>query len=283
MNNKRGATTSSAATQYRGQPQFGCGVNEGIQYEVFCGDKFFSVRVIECASLKYHSAWMFDREARELLSSFEPLRRSAKSHLDLNGNGVHIEADETGGSVTLKTSGSGTLAIEFKSPITSSWGIPPGDVAIHQPLLKATVNFSGRTFEGHGYCKRYWYVKDIDYWNWRFIMGLVERNREPAMVWTAEANFALEKYDYFKIATPDGTIVAANGTDSHHREAQAFGILKGVPCEARVRELGRWEKVLRTGATDTKLSQRFCALTLVEGGKTHTGHALHEIGAGTAR
>ncbi len=272
-----------SAVKNRGQPQFGRGVNEGIQYEIFCDKRFYSVRVVECASLKYHGAWMFDGGARELLSSLVPLSRSAKPHLDLIGDNIHIEADDAGGSIKLETSGGDMLAIDFKSPITASWGIPPRDSVIHQPLLQATVSFGGRTVEGHGYCKRYWYAKDIDYWNWRFIMGVVRRRRAPAMVWTAEANFALEKYDYFKIATPDGTIVAADKFDSCHRETQAFGIFDGVACEARVRELGRLEKVLRSDAMETKLSQRFCELTLVEGRKISKGYALHEIGAGTAR
>lgn len=272
--------TASAAAL--GQPQFGRGINEGIQYEIFCGDRYFCVRVIETGSLKYHCSWVYDGGVRELLSSETPLRRSAKPHLDLSGDDIRIEADKSGGKIGVK-SPAGDLEIDFKSPITASWGIPPEDVAIHQPLMDATVRWGGQSLRGQGYCKRYWYHRDIDYWSWRFIMGIVQQGAAPLMVWTAEAMFALEKYDYFKLVGPNGAVAAAERNDSLHREAEAFGTVNGVAYNARVRELGRWEKVLRTSAMDTKLRLKFCELSLISGGTTLKGYALHEIGAGTSR
>jgi hypothetical protein len=225
---------------------------------------------------------MFDGSVRELISSDTPLNRSTKPHLDLVGDNLRIEADKSGGKIRVK-SPAGNLEIEFKSPITASWGIPPEDVAIHQPLMDATVHWAGQSFRGHGYCKRYWYHRDIDYWSWRFIMGVVQRSAAPLMVWTAEATFKLEKYDYFKLVAPDGVIAAAERNDSRHREAEAFGTVNGTAYSARVRELGRWEKVLRTSTMDTKLRLKFCELSLITGSSTLKGYALHEIGAGTTR
>jgi hypothetical protein len=270
------------ASGYTSQPQF-FNVHEGVQYELFCGEIFFSVRVIETASMQFHGIWTYESgSTRELMSSYEKLARAATPHLDLLGKELRIEAKPAGGSISANTR-EGPFEAKFTSPISASWGIPPQDVVIHQPLLKVNIEFGGKTYDGIGYCKRYWYGKDIDYWSWRFISGPVQRNGETAYLWTAEAMFELQKYDYFKLATPDGKIQAAAKSDSHHRETEAWGLLNGVECYASVRSLGTWEWITRKNNTDTKIIQSFCELTFVEGDKIHKGHALQEIGAGTAR
>lgn len=273
---------TGSANSVSGQPQFPCGPNDGLQYEFFFGDRFVEIRLIKTGSLDFSGAWMFDGKAQELFSSFQPLeRRQGARNLDVTSEHLHAEANEKGGSITI-TSSVAKLKIDFTSPINSVWGFPPSDTVIHQPLLKAKINFGGESLQGVGYCKRYWFEKQVRYWNWRFIMGVIQQPQNPMMVWTADANFAMQKYAYFKIATGDGTILAADANASTHRDTEAFGTINGAPCAVRVRELGRWEKTLKSPTMDTLLRLKFCELTLDQAGKTYTGYALHEIGAGTA-
>jgi hypothetical protein len=166
--------------------------------------------------------------------------------------------------------------ISFTSPVTSRWAIPLG-VAVHQPLLQGQVTYGGRTLRGLGYSKRYWYHEDIEYWGWRFIQGQVGQE----MLWTAEATFGHLKYDYFKIARPDGTVEAAGPTGSFHREDAAYGTIGKTSYEVRIEELGLWETTLRTERMQAKLRQRFCRMTVRHDGKIEEGVALNETGMGT--
>ncbi len=271
-----------SATGYSSQPQF-FNVHEGLQYELFCGDVFFSVRIVETKSMQFQGIWMYENgKTRELMSNYDKLARAGTPHIDLSSKDLHVVTSDAGGTISAKTK-EGSFEVKFTSPVTASWGIPPEDVAIHQPLLKISVTFNGKKYDGVGYCKRYWYSTDLEYWSWRFISGPVQYKGETAYLWTAEAMFDLQKYDYFKLATSDGKIQAAAKPDSRHREMEAWGVLNGVECHASVRHLGTFEWVMRKNNSDSKIIQSFCELTYVEGGKTYKGHALHEIGAGTSR
>ncbi|MGE3148059.1 MAG: hypothetical protein AB7K04_03230 [Pseudorhodoplanes sp.] len=284
MDTEKKKKAAGAAANYRGQPQFGENRNEAVRYEIFGDGWFLTVRVTETPSLKYVSAWMYDNGGiRDLYCGPDAMTRSGSSHLKLVSDRLTVEADDEKGHIVLKAMDGGNLDIKFKSPITSSWEIPPGDTAIHQPFLDVEVTIDGRTRSAIGYCKRYWYVEDIDYWNWRFILGVIRYHGAPRMLWTAEANFAHEKYDYFKFVSPDGSIISAKPDDSRHRETKAFGILNGKECEAHVEELGRIVRDLRSDRMDTRIITKFCKLKFIEAGEVHTGYALHEIGSGTAR
>jgi hypothetical protein len=262
------------------QPQFGRGCHDGVQYHFFCGDKFFSVRVVETRSLRHHSAWLFDGGTREIVNSSEPLDRSGEDHLDLRGARFEVAADEAGGSVRVRSEGARPVfEVTFTSPVTFKWPFPKG-AATHQPLLQSQVTYDGRTYSGLGYCKRYWYDEDIGYWGWRFIQGEADQRRY--MLWTADATFGHWKYDYFKIARPDGRLAAAGPLESFHRDDAAYGVIAGTRYEVRIEEIGVWETVLRSSLMETKLRQRFCRMTVTHDGTVDTGLALNETGFGTA-
>ncbi len=267
---------------YDFQPQF-VNKHEGLQYEFFCGDRFFSVRIVETASMSFFGIWAYDgKKSHGLLEKYARLERIGDTFADLMSDAMHVKTDKNGGKITAKTN-EGSLNINFSAPITKPWFIPPNDMAIHQPLLKVEVELDGQKFSGMGYCKRYWYNGDFDYWNWRFISGPVHRGKELCYLWTAEATFEFQKYDYFKLALPSGDLIESDKRDPHHRDMIAYGTLNGVACTAEVRHLGGWQWIMRQNNTDTKIVQHFSELTFVEGDKTHKGCALHEMGAGTTR
>ena len=260
--------------------QFGICNHESIQYNFFAEDFFFSVRVIETRSLKHQSVWVYDGGIVELLNEAEPMERIGDKHLEIKTPRFHLASDDAQGSISV---GSGSskpeLEIKFTTPVASSWGSPGTGAGLHQPLIQGDIAYGGKTYKGVGYCKRYWFEEDLGYMAWRFIAGELGGGR--AMLWTADATFGHSKYDYFKIATPDGTIVAADNTHTHHRDNAAFGTIDGTPYEARIEEIAEWSTRLRNEDMDLKLRKRFCRLTLRHDGTEKSGYALNETGYGS--
>ena len=260
--------------------QFGICNHESIQYNFFAADKFFSVRVIETRTLAHQSVWVYDNGIHELLNEAEPIERIGTAHLEIKTPRFQLASNDSQGSVTVSSAASAPeFEIKFTTPVSSSWGSPGMGAGLHQPLIQGEIAYGGKTHKGVGYCKRYWFEEDLGYMAWRFIAG--ELNGGASMLWTADATFGHSKYDYFKIATPDGTIRAADNTHTHHRDNAAFGTIDGTPYEARIEEIAEWSTRLRSEDMDLKLRKRFCKLTLRHDGQEDTGYTLNETGMGS--
>ena len=162
--------------------------------------------------------WLFDREVREIVNQAAPMRRIGDTHLNLEAEDFQLRCDDSEGFTSASSGQSLVFEITFRTPISTDWTIANNAAIIHQPLIQAEITYQGRSYDGVGYCKRYWFQGDLGYWGWRFIEGEVGGGQY--MVWTADASFgrAAGKYDYFKIARPDGSIVAAASADSRHRQ-----------------------------------------------------------------
>ena len=76
---------------------------------------------------------------------------------------------------------------------------------------------------------------DFEYYGWRFIEGAFDQGR--GMIWSADGTFGHRKYDYFKIAYPDGTLLAADNQHTHHRDNICYGTIGGESFEAEVEEM----------------------------------------------
>ena len=152
---------------------------------------------------------------------------------------------------------------------------------MHQPLLKGEIIYKGQTYTGPGYCKRFRFYLDPEYFAWAFIEGAFDDGF--GMLWTADAFFGLNSYDYFKVAYADGTVLTADNEHTHHRDNIAYGTIDGRPIEAEVEDIGVWETKLIGNNMDTFLRQRFCTLAVRYDGKEHRGYALQENGSGTMR
>ena len=265
------------------QFQFGIGVHDSLQYNFFAEDKIFSVRVMEMHTLKHHYVWLYDDGLREIVNSEEPWELSGDAHVDLKASRFQLRSDDDGGStVVFSEASEPVFEIDFTTPIAAPWGTPAGGAVIHQPLIQADVRYGGKTYKGIGYCKRYWFLDDDPkYMGWRFIEGEVGGGRY--MLWTADGQWGADagKYDYFRIATPDGTIVGAENIDSYHRDDAAFGVIDGTAYEVRIEELCEWAVVLKNDSMNAKLRQRFCKMKVIHDGQVDEGYALNETGMGT--
>ena len=266
------------------QFQMGQGRHDGTQYNFFAEDKIFSVRVMDMQDLKYHNVWLYDDGLLEIINSNEPWELSGDSHLDMKAPRFELSCDDDKGSlVVLSEQSEPVLEIAFTTPISAPWGSPAGSSVIHQPLIQADISYDGHSYKGIGYSKRYWFVEPPHFWSWRFINGAVDDGRY--MIWTADAQWGedAEKYDYFRIAYPDGTVLAAENIDSYHRDNAAHGVIDGTAYEVQIDELCEWSGQVRHAGMDTKLRQRFCKMRVIHDGEVDESYALNETGMGTIR
>ena len=266
------------------QFQFGTGAHDSTQYNFFAGDRLFSVRVMTCRNIDHYSAWLYDGGVREVVVSDAPMDRSGSDHLDLEAERFRIWSDDEKGGMRASDEGSEPVFdIAFSTPITYDWSTPRGGAVIHQPLIRGEITYRGETLSAIGYCKRAWFDRDTDYLAWRFIEG--ELGGGQSMLWTADGNFGgdYRKYDYFKIAHPDGRLLQAGDTDSWHRNDAAYATIDGEAYEANIEGLGTWSTVIRGEETQLMLRQRFCRLTLRHGGRAEEGYAINETGTGAIR
>ena len=262
--------------------QWGVSFHESCQYNFFCDDKFFCVRLMEIRDFRHQSAWVYDGEVRELLNSADVIERVGDDHLKIETPRFVMESNAAQGSVTaIAESGSPALEMRWTIPISTVWGAPGDATGMHQPLLRGEVTYEGHTYTGPGYCKRFRFFLDAEYFDWRFIEGAFDD--AEGMVWTADATFGLNSYNYFKVAYADGTILTADNEHVHHRDNIAYANIDARPFESEVEEIGLWETKLIGRNMDTLLRQRFCKLTVRYDGEDHRGYALHESGGGTMR
>ena len=266
------------------QFQLGVGSHDSTQYNFFAGDKLFSVRVITTRNIEHYSAWLYDGGVREVVVSDAAMERSGSDHLDLEAEQFSIRSDdEKGGMRASDQDSEPVFDIAFRTPITFDWNAPGEGAVIHQPLIQGEITYRGETLSGIGYCKRAWFDRETDYLAWRFIEG--ELGGGQSMLWTADASFRgdYHKYDYFKIAHPDGRLLQAGDTDSRHRDDAAYATIDGVSYEVEIEGLGTWSTVIRGEETQLKLRQRFCRMTLRHGERVEEGYAINETGTGAIR
>ena len=262
--------------------QWGDRLNETCQYNFFCDDKFFCVRQMELRDFVHQSAWVYDHGVHEILNNADPIECIGDDHLNTRTPRFLLESDDEKGSVAaLDKSGNAVLEMRWTIPISSSWRIPGDGAGLHQPLLQGEVSYGGKTYAGPGYCKRAFHERDVESYSWRFIEGVYDDGK--AMVWTADAFFGFNSYDYFKVALADGTILVADNEHTHHRDNIGYGSIDGHAYEAQVQSIGQWDTRLLGIRLDALLSQRLCKLTVRVNGKEHQGYALHEVGGGMMR
>ena len=126
--------------------QWGLRFHETCQYNFFCDDKFFCVRLIEVRGFRHQSAWVYDGEVRELLDAADVIERDGDDHLKIRTPRFLMESDDAGGAVTvLAESGSPGLEMRWTTPILSTWFTPGEGSARHEPLkpIEAEVEEMG--------------------------------------------------------------------------------------------------------------------------------------------
>lgn len=260
------------------QRPFGDFDHDSIQYHAFCGDFVCAARIFSTRSLVHTSAWVYDgKSVRTVFGSTETPVQSSAGYCDVSAPGIAIRADDKTASISLAPRASDD-AIEMTFDVRSqvTWGDTISTV-LHQPDMDCRVVFGGATHTGQGYAKRYTWTPCPHNWGYRFIQGYADEIN----LWTAEATFGDDKYDYFKLIAPDGTVSEAGRPDSCHRMNSAFATVEGDRIAVEIEEIGRWEVDLKSSAMDSLLRQKMCRLRVTRNGDVHNGYAINETCYGT--
>jgi hypothetical protein len=106
----------------------------------------------------------------------------------------------------------------------------------------------------------------------------------PSIVWTADATFGDDKYNYFKLLVPEahesGTLLESAQADTYQQQDVAYGRIGGERVTASLKEIAKWHTIIGgRGGNDMemKYENRLCGFTLQVGDKPPTtGLAYNE-------
>jgi hypothetical protein len=261
------------------QQTYPAGSHDSIQYHFFCDDKLFAVRIFKTDSLEHHSAWLYDGSARTVLTSKAPIRQADREYLDVSADMLRIEAGDTAGRIAVHGAASDdAFAVEFKPGRTLRWSDTLEQV-VHQPNIDCVVSYRGQRLPGVGYSKRYAWAAPPRYWGYRFLQGFLDDRRTS--IWTADAIFGLNKYDYFKVLAADGSLFEAPKHSTAHKQNLMFAYVEGTRHEARFEEIAVWDQILDSAQMDSHLRQRYGRVRYFDGKREREGVAITEYCFGT--
>ena len=262
-------------------------LHDSLQYHFVVPSKQLCVaaRVFYTPSMYHHSVWVrtMNEGARELIGSNTAMEGD-ESRLMLTSTGLKISEDSNGcGQISITGSrDEDQYTISFEEQNVFAW-LPAGqsERVIHRPNLKAKLKCCGESYEAWGYSKRY-FGDYPAHWGYRFIHGIGRLGEREAVVWTADATFGLNKYNYFHVLV-DGRHMHSNPENTYQQFSKAYGILGCENASAALDELpeSEWIREIKNDKMSSCMRQRFCKLNLVIGAEKFTGFALNETCFGT--
>lgn len=272
-----GATSITKDSSLASFPQ---GSHDSWQFHFFSFElnRAFSVRFWSSESVKHAWAWTAE------MGSASPNSATMISHLSKcdfsHPDGTCTVAREASspassfkftelspishsGSLSVIVSGAEELHIDFAPGSLQFWGVPGRNEGVfHFPDLSAKISFRGVTTDAIGYCKRYF----GDYtgpWGYQFIQGIA--SNKSASVWTADATFGDDEYNYFKIYDIENkSITAGLPAETYHNNLRGFWKEK----EIELTEKAKMEFHLKSDHQYSKLVERFGTIEMKQNGKT---------------
>lgn len=257
--------------------------NDSLQYHFFAGGMAFSIRLVYRASLCVHAAWIYDNGIREISKSNQVWVQSDSDTLDISSDIMQIR-DEDGEIVVTAHADNGEEGFTARvRPVhTLKWkdtfAEHANDEVLHLPDLKGTLQYKGRTYPTHGYCKHIEWREAPRYTGYRFLHGILD-DGEIAL-WSADAVFGYKKYDYFKMVEADGTLVVADDELSSHKQSTIYAKCGAREIQVTFEEKGAWHIPLVESSSDMVIQQRYGLITYREGAITKSGVAVTEYGFG---
>mmetsp|Transcript_41912 Transcript_41912/g.110723 ORF Transcript_41912/g.110723 Transcript_41912/m.110723 type:complete len:652 (+) Transcript_41912:46-2001(+) len=261
--------------------------HDSLQYHFFFPGIFVAGRIFHTKTLQHHSAWMYDISAGKMTELFvteseDMVQRPGADFLDMESSHLLLKDAPDAGKFVLRGAG---IDISFKQNTVVQW-LPSGqtqDNVIHRPDLRCTAKIGDRVLEGTGYSKRY-YGLYPRFWGYRFFHGVTTDAVDKAShFWTADAAFGDNKYNYWKVLGPDGSIQSAETSDTWQQDTSAFAMIGGQRHEIRAKPLCTWDSVIGgPGKTmESKMQNRYCEVELIFGDKKRRGVAYNERCYGT--
>lgn len=264
------------------RPAFRFTANDSLQYHFFADNRLFSIRMAYRGGHWTHAAWIYDGSAREIAKSPNLWVQSDSPYLDIQSDIAEVR-DEDGEIVVIvhATSSEDSFEARVRPLNTLTWMdtlSESNEEVLHLPDLTGTLKFRGKTYDTKGYCKHVMWHTGPRYTGYRFLHGFVDDGE--LAIWSADAVFAYQKYDYFKMAKPDGTIIAADYEQSSHKQNTVYARIGERAIKVDFEELGMWELPIVNSSSDMVIMQRYGNIRYTEGSVVKTGFALTEYGFG---
>ena len=264
--------------------------------------------------------------AVELVNTYVPLTPLDEG-LHMENDEVHIaDGGEQGVSIVLRPTGAAASALLTRAgvgvgasgrpelKISAAQGhafgwMPAGSEAatqpdgtpsvpvIHRPAMAGSIaQWRGAEQQGYGYSKRYAAIY-ARYNAWRFIHGVATPAGDstfgaptpPSIVWTADATFGDDKYNYYKLLPAErhaaGELTESVSSDTYNQADAGYATIAGVRHSASLEEVAKWHTIINDGSAgsmEAKYENRLCKLTLRAGDAPPlTGLAYNERYMGT--
>eukprot|EP00397_Hematodinium_sp_SG-2012_P008059 GEMP01008113.1.p1 GENE.GEMP01008113.1~~GEMP01008113.1.p1 ORF type:complete len:884 (+),score=177.90 GEMP01008113.1:60-2654(+) len=261
------------------------GVHDSLQFHFFHKECFFVFRIFGTKSLQRAWAWIA-READNWVPKvlFDSDEQNEKWISDPTSLKVTIGAfsiTENAGGVQLQLGDK--IMINAQEQEIKRWSVPGQlEEVIHRPDLAAKINFEGAELTCTGYSKRYYGPHYGPRWAYHFIQGHIpgaDTNRVSA-IWTADARFGDNKYNYFKIIE-NGKLSEGVRDTCYHQGYIGRCVLNGEHHTVSVTPLGEQRTILKSAAMDSEMIETVCILKYNDGRNTRTGFGFYERCMGT--
>ena len=189
--------------------------HDSLQFHFICGEVIGACRLFMTNTLCHSSIWLyFNGKMNEVFSTSSPIISNNDKNLDVNVDN-NLSIKEIKNNIFEIKLIEPEIFISLQSVNLESWNDTRSKV-IHLPNMKAEIKYNDNIYSGSGYSKRYSWKPSPSYWGYRFIQGF--NKQDQSSIWTAEATFGLNKYDYFKIIQPNGKIIDTIDDMSFHRQ-----------------------------------------------------------------
>lgn len=243
------------------QQTFGGYDHDSLQCHFFCGDVIGGCRLFHTNSLQHASLWVFDGKTyREFQSANGRYDENATDRLFVRMDGLTFAAEGDDTVITFDGGTDGESVTIRLAPVREVTWNDRISTVVHQPVMEVELLMGGKALRGVGYCKRYTWTRAPQHWGYRFIQGFVDEGQTS--IWTAEATFGLEKYDYFKVMDPAGDILTTPDDMSCHRLNGAVGLTSTGLVRIEIAPLSTWDVQLQSDQMDSRMQQRACRLIL---------------------
>lgn len=247
------------------------------QYHFFLEDgSLLALRHFKTETFEHYSAWWSDTQgnSQELINTSE--QRASEPH-------ISIKKDNQTGTICLPEA---NLEIQFEVVTQFTWGVPGEDnqrTVIHQPQLRCTVHTDNGTQKAEGYCKIYEgnYPR---FWGYHFIYAFFP---DYGIIWSADATFGEEKYNYFKLLNrnPTEKQILLHGEESYHRKNSAHACIQNQTYHLNFdKPFAVWSSILRnqTSRMESNLSLEYKeAILTIDDQEVSKGVCLKESCFGT--
>lgn len=256
--------------------------NDNLQYHFFSAGKIFSTRLVHRPGICVHASWIYDGAVTEISRSENLWIQSDTDFMDISSDILSVrDLDGELNIIAKFEDGRNCFHAKVKPQNILKWldtYAESNDEVLHLPDLIGTLEYKGKVYPTFGYCKHVQWQSAPRYTGYRFLHGIIGDEQIP--VWSADAVFGYQKYDYFKMIEDKGEVTVADRELSSHKQNTIYAKVGDRNITVSFEELGSWEMPLINDRIDMVIQQRYGNITYREGDIVKPGVAMTEYGFG---